>query len=88
MPKQLFVVDAELNITICVMADDAAEAQKIARQNVRAEADEQSDSRSWHVSTGAPVTDIQCVPREWRDAYPYGIETTATIEMLLKGEKP
>lgn len=83
-PKHMFVVSLSLDFEMCVMAADGHEAASVARQNAEAEAD--AIDHDYIINVGAPVTDIQCVPREWRDAYPYGVDSTATVEMLLNGE--
>ena len=85
MSKKLYSVRCEKTFEIFVMAEDKADAEKLALKH--ADEEGQNLDRDWDISSPFVIESIDQVPREWKGSIPWGEEEDRTVTSILSGEK-
>lgn len=81
MSKKLYAVQCEKTFTIVVLAEDKADAEKLALKH--ADEEGQNLDRNWDVFSPTEITNIDQVPREWKGSIPWGEDDDRPVREIL-----
>ena len=83
--KRLYIVDVEKTFHMVVLANDSADAEKVAARWVDEE-DRQND-HAFVLDDPTLLETARDIPGEWKGAIPWGEDNDRSVETILAGEE-